>query len=498
MMELQSNDVDLEDGELSESEDDGVYTPLQRPAGAEKVASPLTTCHQIQTALEEESQTNSDSSSGESSEDGCIKKIRTDAVLNKSHKKRKKRIRRTVMRRVSPVDTEMQPNRARFRKYNVWTAALQEDALSENMRGCDVTRTRSDRNVENYDFSLRYRLNGENTLKRRLSNSSDDGGDSSHPAHKRSRPYSRPTDDYSQRGSVKSRLGHRSRRGTSSASGSSDSCESRHIVDLNDVTGRDPSDVATEMASKLFEEKDELLGEYVKFKLFNIYIYRRFVPFPVRVVEVLGMELPLELYKETQRIEADGGMMIKYGKRRRTPGGVFLFLLKHHHNVTQEQQKSIFSEDRQSLNKSRKQMETLMRDRKVEELKKCLSKQSTELPTLSQRREHYMQGDDLGAENLPGNRKKALREYFVLQIIKHPSKVSNPPPSPVGAGQEHDSPEYKTHGININLLDNAELPSTSKAAAAASAAVQGAGGLKDLVSYDDDFLDVNCGDMDFF
>jgi len=28
-------------------------------------------------------------------------------------------------------------------------------------------------------------------------------------------------------------------------------------------------------------------------------------------VEILGMDLPLQLYKETQRIEADGGMMIK-------------------------------------------------------------------------------------------------------------------------------------------------------------------------------------------
>ncbi|XP_017015127.1 phosphorylated adapter RNA export protein [Drosophila takahashii] len=444
MMELHSNDVDLEDGEISDSDNDGVYTPLQRPAGAEKVASPLTTCHQIQTALEDESQSNSDSSSGESSEDGCIKKLRTDSTVRGGHKKRKKRIRRTVMRRVPPTDAEMQPNRARFKKYNVWASALQEDALSENMRGCDVTRSGRDRNVENYDFSLRYRLNGENSLKRRLSNSSEDGGESSHPAHKRGRPSSRSTDEYPQRGSVKSRLGHRSRRGTSSASGSSDSCEPRHILDLNEVAGRDPSDVATEMASKLYEEKDELL---------------------VRVVEILGMELPIELYKETQRIEADGGMMIKNGKRRRTPGGVFLFLLKHHDSITQEQQKSIFSEDRQSLSKSRKQIDALLRDRKVEELKKCLSKQV---------KEHYMQGDELREDNQPNN-------------------LSNPPPSPVGAGQEQDSPEYRTHEININLVDTAELPSTSKAAAAAQGAP-----LKELTSYDDDFLDVNCGDMDFF
>lgn len=34
----------------------------------------------------------------------------------------------------------------------------------------------------------------------------------------------------------------------------------------------------------------------------------------MRVVKVLGLDVPLELYKETQRIEADGGMMIKVRK----------------------------------------------------------------------------------------------------------------------------------------------------------------------------------------
>jgi hypothetical protein len=34
------------------------------------------------------------------------------------------------------------------------------------------------------------------------------------------------------------------------------------------------------------------------------------------------------LFKETQKIEHVGGMMIKNGARRRTPGGVFLHLLR--------------------------------------------------------------------------------------------------------------------------------------------------------------------------
>ena len=35
-----------------------------------------------------------------------------------------------------------------------------------------------------------------------------------------------------------------------------------------------------------------------------------------------------ELFKETQKIEASGGLMIKNGARRRTPGGLFLHLLR--------------------------------------------------------------------------------------------------------------------------------------------------------------------------
>lgn len=137
---------------------------------------------------------------------------------------------------------------------------------------------------------------------------------------------------------------------------------------------------------------------------------------------MLGIELALELYRETQRIEADGGMMINVselyiyidwylklciclqnGRRRRTPGGVFLFLLKHHDNITPAQQKSIFSEDRQKEIKSRKQIENLIRDRKVEELKKCLSEKSTELPLLLTRKEHYLQGPESISPDQPGS-----------------------------------------------------------------------------------------------
>lgn len=46
------------------------------------------------------------------------------------------------------------------------------------------------------------------------------------------------------------------------------------------------------------------------------------------VVSYLGVEASLELMKRTLEIEEQGGMLIKSGARRRTPGGVFFTLVK--------------------------------------------------------------------------------------------------------------------------------------------------------------------------
>ena len=46
------------------------------------------------------------------------------------------------------------------------------------------------------------------------------------------------------------------------------------------------------------------------------------------VVKALGSEQALALLQETLQIEANGGMMLPDGSRRRTPGGVFFLLVK--------------------------------------------------------------------------------------------------------------------------------------------------------------------------
>jgi len=47
-----------------------------------------------------------------------------------------------------------------------------------------------------------------------------------------------------------------------------------------------------------------------------------------RIVKCLGAEVALAFLRETLEAEAEGGMMLRDGSRRRTPGGVFFYLVK--------------------------------------------------------------------------------------------------------------------------------------------------------------------------
>ncbi|RXG70935.1 Phosphorylated adapter RNA export protein [Armadillidium vulgare] len=81
----------------------------------------------------------------------------------------------------------------------------------------------------------------------------------------------------------------------------------RYLADIVIEPDWDSEKLGNVIADALFEQKPELI---------------------VRVVEVLGHEKALELYRNTQKMEKEGGMMINNGSRRRTSGGVFLNLLK--------------------------------------------------------------------------------------------------------------------------------------------------------------------------
>ena len=53
----------------------------------------------------------------------------------------------------------------------------------------------------------------------------------------------------------------------------------------------------------------------------------------IGIVEIVGVDVALDLFNKTKDIESKGGMMIKNGERRRTPGGVFMQLLRDAGNI---------------------------------------------------------------------------------------------------------------------------------------------------------------------
>lgn len=141
-------------------------------------------------------------------------------------------------------------------------------------------------------------------------------------------------------------------------------------------------------------------------------------------MNILGRDLPIKLFKETQKIESDGGMLIVNGMRRRTPGGVFLFLLKNCDDISKKQKKEIFLEESRKTIKARKLSQNLRRDQKVEELKKSLQLEQIDLPVINSR---------VDALSTSG--------------IHLETNLSNPPPSPVTDCNRENSSDFDTHDI---------------------------------------------------
>lgn len=100
---------------------------------------------------------------------------------------------------------------------------------------------------------------------------------------------------------------------------------SKILPDLAVTLEGSEEDFARDLAVKLEEEKCDLI---------------------VKVVSVIGKDASLNLYKITQKIEREGGMMTMNKHRRRTPGGVFLFLLKTSDKIDEDLKLEVFESDR--------------------------------------------------------------------------------------------------------------------------------------------------------
>lgn len=164
---------------------------------------------------------------------------------------------------------------ARQKNYNIWASGLQEESLMENLKGCGVDResTNYDRNIESYDYKLKYRLNGENTLKRRQSTNSDDSSNGKSnfnffsqqqqsSVQSKSKRFRTGEMGSNGRKNVRLRLG--SQKSDDSSSNDSHQLNGpRRILDLNITENSSNEDVARDLANKLYEEKDDLMCKYI-------------------------------------------------------------------------------------------------------------------------------------------------------------------------------------------------------------------------------------------
>lgn len=328
------------------------------------------------------------------------------------------RAKKPKLKKKSGVAEETTHPSSKQNKYNIWCSELQEASLTEDLGNCDVRNKKFDRSrdVESYDYKLAY------TMEDQQGNSVDTCG---------SKPRAFPQGvkrRYRDRGRAELRLGKRPNDSNKSDCRGSP----RTLFDLNVTVENTNEEVASDIANKLCEEKDDLI---------------------LKVVEVLGKEKAIEIFRETKKIEEDGGMMVLNNSRRRTPGGIFLLLVKQDDDIQQEKLNLIFTDDRKKTSMMRKCAVSHSRKTKAEELRRSLSADGV-----------------LGDRDLPTLLTRS--ELLIQERHKHceTDGVTNPPPSPATDGRENSSdwvPEMS------EPLENRPLP-----------------------VYDDaDFLDVTC-DMD--
>ncbi|RZB39498.1 RNA GG bind domain containing protein [Asbolus verrucosus] len=284
------------------------------------------------------------------------------------------------------------------KKYDIWSTRVQEEVLAETLNSCDVTIKDRSRSVETYDYlgSHFERKNNKRTRDDRYNPNIKSVGRSK---------------------SVEKVKGN-----------------ARKIFDLAVNSTSSPEEIAKDIANKLYEEKEELI---------------------LRVIDALGVDKTFLLFKETKRIEEEGGMLVMNQTRRRTPGGVFLFLVRHDYDITPEQKDKIFDDEKQKA-------KVMIRNKQKKKLKKLkeeiAASKAKLLPDLLTR-----------AELLAKENNRVRKETDERDVI-------NPPPTPETDGHENSGDGME--GVNgIDSLDSR----------------------RKFESYDDDFLDINCSnDMDLF
>ncbi|PSN47385.1 hypothetical protein C0J52_11173 [Blattella germanica] len=220
---MMDEEVDVEDLEV------GDYTPIPRPTACAKVC-PTDLGYSDNSGDENDSL---DSNSGNDSDSPAFRPV-------------KPKLKKRCMSDKSVHQTDKQ------KKYKVWCSDVQESALTEDLLNCDVQKNidRS-RDVESYNYKLAYKMEEQqeheedNEKEQDVNTYKDVPRDPSRGLKRR----------YGERGNVKSRLGPRPTNGNETLVKGTP----REIIGLSVTMENTNEEVASDIANKLCEEKDDLI-----------------------------------------------------------------------------------------------------------------------------------------------------------------------------------------------------------------------------------------------
>lgn len=105
----------------------------------------------------------------------------------------------------------------------------------------------------------------------------------------------------------------------------------------------DPMIVGREIAYRLQEKKMRLIGH---------------------VARVIGFTLTMEVFSETKKICKSGGLKVENEERKRTPGGIFLYILKNRGYASATQMKDIFQHENERSKEAKRRRCQIKRNKK--------------------------------------------------------------------------------------------------------------------------------------
>ncbi|XP_053983872.1 phosphorylated adapter RNA export protein [Hylaeus anthracinus] len=381
---MEAEPLELEEGEVidDEANDIETYNVLERPHPVPNKEE------HVKMGYSDESDDSVDTDSDSDSDSGRIRSKRPKLKLKRSRNSTKNW-------------------GGRSDKYKIWCTQLQEESLTEDLVLCGVTKKRyQERNVENYNVPHHYAVNCEWNMENRNNNSSEDEKDG-----ERRLTNKRTNSD---RSNIKLRLGKR----RNSMDVDNQKGAVRKIADLSTTNESTDADVATDISSKLNEKKNLLIR---------------------RIVDIIGKEKAINFFQETKKIEEGGGMLIMNGSRRRTAGGVYLWLVKNDKHIPQEKIREIFYDDKKEI-ADQKKSDANARRQKAQELIKCLENGSEkDLPALLTKAE-------LSTREIAEEARLRRGEGMDRMPMDSDRTVTNPPPSPVTDDPDHsEQPLVQRH-----------------------------------------------------